>query len=107
MSVRTMSIGVAGTAGSMMMLSPLISWKCLSTVRRSAPEKSSVIGVPVYFLSVVPESTTEPPGVWGAGAGDVGCCCAADVAARAGAAAGGRVAWAARDCATGGCAVGG
>src|SRR6476620_2538987 len=86
MSVSTMSIGVAGTDGSMMMLSPLISWKYLRTVRRYAPEKSSVIGLPVYVSSVAPDRTTDPRG-GGADPGGVaaGCCAAATARAACGA----------------------
>ena len=39
------------------MFSPLISLKYLSTERRSAPEKSSVIGVPLYCFSAPPAMT--------------------------------------------------
>src|SRR5438045_485332 len=82
MSVSTMSMGVAGTDGSMMMLSPLISWKYFSTVRRSAPEKSRVIGLPVYFFSLAPERTTDPLG-GGADPGGVAAGCWAAATARA------------------------
>src|SRR5215208_2826218 len=51
MSFITMSIGVAGTEGSMMMFNPLISLKYRSTNRRSVPEKSREIGLPVYLFS--------------------------------------------------------
>jgi hypothetical protein len=58
----------------MMMLSPLISLKYRSTDRRSAPEKSSVIGLPRYCFSPVAVITCVVDGAGVGTTGGGGCC---------------------------------